>query len=298
MNLGMEQLRLLLSVIDSGSFSAAARQLKRAPSAVSMAIANMEADLNLILFDRSGREPVPTSQALALAGSARVLLQQLQQWQAQALALSGGLESSLSIAIEPELLSIHWADYIAALAARFPQLRIEILSAPHEDAMHWLHEGRVQLALLYERSEFDGRENFQELLTEELVVVAAPHHALFTQPQPIHLDQLVSYRQIVVASREQAHRAPRLLWSPVYWHTDSHIAALNLLLQGLGWSILPRSFVTPYLVTQQLELLALANLSNSFPLCVDLVWSRLHPLGSAARTLIELITANAQNKPR
>jgi DNA-binding transcriptional LysR family regulator len=73
---------------------------------------------------------------------------------------------------------------------------------------------------------------------------------------------------------------------------------LNLLLQGLGWSILPRSFVTPYLATQHLELLALANLSNSFPLCVDLVWSRLHPLGSAARTLIELITPNAQNKPR
>ena len=296
MNLGIEQLRLLLTVIDTGSFSAAARQLKRAPSAVSMAIANMEADLNLNLFDRAGREPVATSQALALAVSARVLLQQLQQWQAQALGLSGGLESKLSIAIEPELLSIHWADYIAALAKRFPQLTIEILSAPHEDAMHWLHEGRVQLALLYERSEFDGRENFQELLTEELVAVAAPHHDLFRQPQPIHLDHLVTYRQIVVASREQTHVTPRLLWSPIYWHTDSHIAALNLLLQGLGWAILPRSFVAPYLLTQQLALLTLDNLSNSFPLCVDVVWSRLHPLGSAARHLITLMQPKAQNK--
>ena len=48
-----EQLELILEVIDQGNFSAAARALNRVPSAVSMAIANLEAELNLKLFERS-----------------------------------------------------------------------------------------------------------------------------------------------------------------------------------------------------------------------------------------------------
>jgi DNA-binding transcriptional LysR family regulator len=56
-----DQVPLFLAVLDAGSFSAAARKLGRVPSAVSMAIAQLEAELDLQLFDRSGREPVPSA---------------------------------------------------------------------------------------------------------------------------------------------------------------------------------------------------------------------------------------------
>ena len=52
MKLSSEQLELILEIIDRGNFSAAARALNRVPSAVSMAIANIEAELNLKLFYR------------------------------------------------------------------------------------------------------------------------------------------------------------------------------------------------------------------------------------------------------
>ncbi len=64
MNINQEQLIIFKTVIETGSFSAAARQLGKVPSTVSMSIANFEIDLNLKLFDRIGREPVPTAQAL------------------------------------------------------------------------------------------------------------------------------------------------------------------------------------------------------------------------------------------
>ncbi|WP_299149817.1 LysR family transcriptional regulator, partial [uncultured Acinetobacter sp.] len=66
MNVNQEQLIIFKTVIECGSFSAAARQLGKVPSAVSMSIANLEIDLNLNLFQRIGREPVPTAQALTL----------------------------------------------------------------------------------------------------------------------------------------------------------------------------------------------------------------------------------------
>lgn len=294
MNLSEDNLRLLLTVIEKGSFSAAARVLQRAPSAVSMAIANLEADLNIQLFDRHLREPVPTAAALALIAQAQSILLQIEQWQAHALALSQGLESKLSIAIEPELLSIDWAQPVAALALQFPDLEVEIVTAPHEDAMEMLHANRVQLALLFERAVFDGRETFQEVLQESLTAVISPEHALMTQQQPILLQDLVHDRQIVVASRNQPHIKPRLLWSHRYWRTDNHQAALNLTLQKIGWTILPKSFVQPYIDQQRLCQLDVSEFNPSFPLCVDLVWSKQQALGLAAKQFIQLI----QNQPR
>lgn len=296
MNISKDQLNLLLSVLDKGSFSAAARALGRAPSAVSMGIANLEAELNIQLFERVGREPVPTPQALSLAVQARALVQHMQQWEAQALAMSMGLESTLSIAIEPELLSIHWADYLAALAQQFPALEVEIVTAPHEDTMTLLHEGRVQLALLYERAEYDGGENFQEVLSEQLIAVAAKNHPLVCRPAGMDSQDLTQTRQIVVASREQPHLKPRLLMSSLFWRTDSHIAALSLVLNGVGWAILPRTLIQPYIEQQRLCALEARNFNNSFPLCVDLVWSGKHPLGVAAHRMIAMVQEDYQRR--
>ena len=57
-----DSVQLLLAVLDHGSFSAAARALGRVPSAVSMAMANLEAELDMELFERTGREPRPSAE--------------------------------------------------------------------------------------------------------------------------------------------------------------------------------------------------------------------------------------------
>ena len=67
-----DNVQVFLAVLDQGSFSAAARALGRVPSAVSMAVANLEAELDLQLFDRTGREPRPTDAARALEPQVRL----------------------------------------------------------------------------------------------------------------------------------------------------------------------------------------------------------------------------------
>ena len=95
MNINQEQLIIFKTVIESGSFSAAARKLGKVPSAVSMSIANLEIDLNLQLFLREGREPTATAQALTLYEKTEQLLTEMNQWKQHAHALSHGLELSL-----------------------------------------------------------------------------------------------------------------------------------------------------------------------------------------------------------
>ena len=287
-----DSVQVFLAVLDHGSFSAAARALGRVPSAVSMAIANLEAELDLPLFDRAGREPRPTAAARALEPQARLLAGQLRQLDAHALALTQGLEERLAIAIAPELLSAHWREPLAQLAAEYPLLEVEVLAAPQADALALLHAGRVQLALVFERPSLDGREGFQEVGSEALVAVMSPQHpALLAAGEGglLREEHLTGTRQIVVAGRDTRETDPRFVFSRQTWRTDNPVAALGLLEAGLGWGWLPRSFVRPQLAAGTLREVPLANLTNALELWVDVVWSKEQPLGLGARRLVALM---------
>lgn len=285
MNVNQEQLIIFKTVIECGSFSAAARQLGKVPSAVSMSIANLEIDLNLNLFQRIGREPVPTAQALTLYEKTEQLLVEMNQWKQHAAALSEGLESELNIVVVSELIHSDWTQYIALLQQEFPTLQINIFSAPQEDAMHMLVEQSAQLAVMFEREQLDSGEQFVELKREALVPVAARDFAL-AQQAPVSFEAILHSRQIVVASRDRRIQ-PELLFSKQYWRTDNHHTACSLILQGLGWGVLPLQMMNenPNL-KQQLQVLDFLDFSAKFEYFVDLVWSRESKLGLAARFLI------------
>lgn len=291
-----ETVAVFLAVLDTGSFSAAARQLGRVPSAISMAIANLEAELALELFDRSGREPKPTAQALALEPQARLLIAQLQQLNTQALELSQGLETRLTLVIAPELQSTPWVRPLQVLARDYPSLEIQVITAPQTDALRLLHDGGAQLALVFQRPAADGRESFQEVGRETLVAVIARQHPLLQELSPegrLGDTQLRPIRQVMVGSRSQDDTnnpgGPFCITSEHYWRVDHPESALQMVLSGLGWAWLPRAFVQPYINGQMLVELPIANFTNGEELWVDLVWSRERPLGLGAQQFVALM---------
>jgi DNA-binding transcriptional LysR family regulator len=290
MSFSSDNVQVFLAVLDHRSFSAAARALGRVPSAVSMAIANLEAELDLKLFERSGREPQPTPAARSLEPQARLLAAQLKQLQVQALALHQGLENRLTLAVAPELLAAPWSDPLAALAQEYPLLEVEVLAAPQADALALLHSGRAQLALVFERPSLDGREGFQEVASDTMVAVMAPDHpVLAAAGGRLREEHLTTTRQIVVAGRDLATSDPRFVFARHVWRTDNALAALSLITAGLGWGWLPRNFARPHVAAGSLVEIPFENLSNGLDLWVDVVWSRERPLGLGAQRFIALI---------
>lgn len=285
-----DNVRVFLAVLDSGSFSAAARALGKVPSAVSMTISQLEAELDLLLFDRRTRDPRPTDVARALEPQARQLASQLRQLQAHAQELHQGLEKRLTLAIAPELLSVPWSQPLARLADEFPSLDVEVLSAPQAAALRMLHAGEAQLALVFERPGTDERESFQELGHETLVAVMSPDHpeARARQDQ-LSLKALLDIRQIAVASRDAQGADPRVLVARKIWRTDSHLATLSLVQAGLGWAYLPQRLVQPLVSSGQLVEIRFGNMSNQLRLWVDVVWQNNQPLGLGAKRFIELM---------
>lgn len=288
MNINQDQLIIFITVMETGSFSAAARQLGKVPSAISMSIANLEIDLDLKLFERIGREPLPTPQAQSLYEKSKQLLIEMKQWKQHAFALSSGLESHLNIVVVSELLHTRWTDYIVLLEQQFPELQINIFSAPQEDALHLLMTQAADLAFMFEREQLQSSEQFVELKREILVPVAARHSPLAESDQ-VSFEQILQNRQIVVASRDRQIK-PELLFSKHYWRTDNHHSACSMIKQGLGWGVLPLEMLNEHPELQhELKILQLLDFTPKFEYFVDLVWSREHQLGAAAHFLINYV---------
>ena len=68
MSYSPEALEAFAQIAELGSFSAAARRLGKSQSTISEAIARLEIDLGLELFDRSSRQPVLTEAGKVMLG--------------------------------------------------------------------------------------------------------------------------------------------------------------------------------------------------------------------------------------
>src|ERR1700748_2046567 len=92
--LSLPRLRVLQEVVDSGSFSAAAERLTYTQSAVSQAIARLEAEMGAELLHRDRRGVRPTAAGAALIAHADGILARVRAAEAEVAAVvgvSGGL---------------------------------------------------------------------------------------------------------------------------------------------------------------------------------------------------------------
>jgi DNA-binding transcriptional LysR family regulator len=290
MNFTSENIELFVKVLDTGSFSAAARALHKVPSAVSMAIANIEAELGLQLFERTPRKVIPTASALALAPQARIISEQLKQLSKHAYELSLGLESTLKIGIVSDVNNKKLLLAIDQLALKYPLLNIEIITAPQDDILHLLYSEKITLCLAGSGNNIKIQENLQLVSLETVVATISAQHALITQNEhPIYIEDLINIRQIIVASLELDIADLRPVIGVTYWRTNNLQTAIDMVETGLGWGNFPYSLVKSHIESGRLIQINFKNTYNQLSVPIYLIWLKDKALSKASRELIELI---------
>mgnify|MGYP002716584007 FL=1 len=149
MNWNLDQLHLFVRTAECRSFSAVARESGRAQSAVSTAIALLETDLGVALFERSsGRQPQLTEAGAALLEQARSVLQQCERLDGRALGLARGEEARLRLAQDEAMPYQPVLASLEALAAAFPLLEVQLSSGAQGDVARKLLQRQADLGLL------------------------------------------------------------------------------------------------------------------------------------------------------
>jgi DNA-binding transcriptional LysR family regulator len=242
--LTLDQLRAFVAVADSRSFRAAAARLSRVQSAVSQAVANLEADLGVSLFDRSGYRPALTAEGQALLADARAILLKVDFMRARARGLGQGVELRLSIAVDTLFPLATVVAALRELHAAYPSVGVRLAVAPLGGPPAALRERRCTLAIMVGEDFRDPSIELETLPTVPVVAVVAASHPLAERHRrpsgAVELEALADHLQIVLEDPTplSAGRDFDVL-SPGTWRVSSQEAKHALIVAGLGWGRLP-----------------------------------------------------------
>jgi DNA-binding transcriptional LysR family regulator len=290
----IDQLQTLLAVVEAGSFSAAARQLGRVQAAVSQSVDRLEAQLELRLFDRTGRTPRLTPHGEAIVATATRVNASVDALAELVESLKQGAERSLSIVVDVLFPTESLVAFAQDLAREHPEVALVMWSDTLSAVTAHVREKRSAFGVAIEDADLADLER-RPIADLELVPVVAPGHALALRQGPIETAALAESVQIVLGEhRAEAGRTPadeRGVFSPRTWRVVDLTTKWAFIAGGLGWGHMPEHLVREDIRSGRLVPLSLAVWGGAPPRrSLVLVWRRHAVLGPVARWAEDRLT--------
>jgi len=234
----LDQLRIFIAAADEGSFSAAGRRLRRAQSVVSQTLANLEGQLGVKLFDRSGHLPVLTDKGRALLADARAVAGDVDLLKARAKSLAGGLEPELSAAVDVMFPDAVFTHAVAAFQEEFPAtlLRFDIESSA---VIEPVLEGRCAIGVVGSWALVPPQLSHEALLTVRVPMVVSAQHPLARHRGRIPITVLAEHVQISHIDPGDLSLISARAKYPKIWRLSHLGAKLAFLRAGFGFGGMP-----------------------------------------------------------
>jgi LysR family hydrogen peroxide-inducible transcriptional activator len=236
----LRQIRYLVAVADAGSFSAGARRAFITQPTLSVAIAALETELGVKLFERRARGTVPTPEGSRVLIHARAMLREaetMKTWR------KGAAPRPLRLGLLPTLPQQLVAATLTRIALLDPSQPWRTEDAPVEALRQRLANGRYDAIIT--RLGKAERGHRQITLAEDRQALA---FARGERPRGPITPRVLDARPLIVRSHcEFLEAASRILDD---WHvrpqviarTDSDARALAMVAAGLGACLMPDSF--------------------------------------------------------
>ncbi|AXU94415.1 LysR family transcriptional regulator [Erwinia persicina] len=259
MHITLRQLEVFTEVLKSGSTTQASQVLSLSQSAVSAALADLEGQLGVQLFDRVGKRLVINEHGRLLYPRAVGLLEQALEIEQLFREDNGALRISASSTIGNYLLP----GMIARYRRDYPQLPLELSVGNSQDVITAVADFRVDIGLI------EGPCHRADLVTEpwledELVVFAAPGAEILSKP--VSLQSLAGAPWIL---REHGSGTREIVDYLLISHLPQFDLALelgnseaikNAVRHGMGISCLSRR-----VIAEQLEMGTLVEVALPLP---------------------------------
>jgi DNA-binding transcriptional LysR family regulator len=289
----LDQLRTFIAAVDEGSFSAAARKLNRAQSAVSGWVGALEDQIGVALFDRSGRYPALTPQGVLLLADARNIVAGVDTLKARARSMTSGVETELSVVIDVFFPTSVISAVAKEFANQFPltplRLFVEGLGAAYQPVL----DGRCSLGILPPLP-----QPFPSLVSERLgelplIAVASPQHPLALFQGRIPRQELTKHIQLVLTDRSDLTSGRDFaVASPATWRLADLSTKHAFLKDGVGWGGMPLHMIERDLSEGVLSVLDVDDMPPSgYMLTMSAFHQPAQPPGPAGKWFVDRVKA-------
>lgn len=287
----LRALRVFVTVADRAGFSAAARELHVAQSAISQTIANLERQLELILFHRHERRITLTPEGEELYAHARELLERAESTHLAMRELHGLVKGEVRIGIPSMLGSYYFPPLLMGFKAQHPGIRLTVVEAGARRLQRMIAAGELDLGVVVDDEQ--SRPMQRQHLTREEMVVCVPRTHAFAR------------RRSVTA--EEFFQEPLVLFQDGYFHREfvdalSHQTGLtaNVAFQSnlipLTKAIVRQGFGITTFLRRVVDEPGLAAVSFANPAWLDLslAWAQDAYLSRAESAFVEYVIAHRE----
>jgi len=287
MKLDLDSIRVLATVVEYGSFAAAAKKLHRAQSAVSYQIRKLENGLNITIFDRSEYRAVLTAEGLAILNEGKRLLTQAENIEQLARQLSQEWEPSFEVVIDGILEISPIMNVIKSLIDEDIPTKISLTMEYLGGVQHRFEQKQADLMIVKEYQASTQLLSHPLSKVSCLLCVAQDHPlAKITQ---VDLNTLQQYIELSVhdSSDQELYTVEHMHFGgeKIFYLSDFK-SKKEAMLQGIGFGWMPF-----YLVEKELQNGRLVEVNyqhgSRFDFIPHLVWKAEKPLGKTGQKFID-----------
>ncbi|MCF2533301.1 LysR family transcriptional regulator [Yinghuangia soli] len=244
----LQQMRYVIAVAETNSFTRAAQRCLVVQSALSHQIARLEKELGARLFDRTSRRVRLTPAGAAFLPAARACLNAAELAAAEVAATIGEVRGRLNVGLIPTVAAVDVPATLREFHHRHPHARVSLSVGASDELTEQVRQGEIEVAFLGVPTTSRPRGVMaRELARERLVAVVAPDHPLAAEPSA-DLRRLATEEFIDLpaktAGRSQsdlAFAAAGLTRDVVFEVSNADYLA-RLVAAGLGVALLPPSY--------------------------------------------------------
>lgn len=292
-DLTLDQLAVFRVAAEAGSFSAAARRLGRAQSAVSYCIARLEEALGLELFDRSGRYTTLTDAGRSLLGDAHRVEEQVDLMLARARSMATGVEPTLSLAVDVFFDRARLLELLRGFRDEYAEVSLRLYTESLGAIADLVATGTCNLGISSPLDSFPSNLAVRPLTSIALVPVVAATHPLANACEVVPRATLEQHTQIVLTDRSTLTAGVEHdVYAGRVWRVADLRTKLDLIDAGFGWGSIPAHMVAERLACGELAAVRTeAHPRGEFRVPLYAVYRRDDPPGPAGRWLLATLEA-------
>jgi DNA-binding transcriptional LysR family regulator len=288
----VDQLSVLLTVVEEGSFTAAAKRLRRATSAVSYAIDTLESQLGLPLFDRgTTRKPKLTHVGEAVVAEAKAVAHSVETLRARVRGLLGGLESEVPLVVDSMYPSDRLVAVLDDFHRTFPTVPLRLSVRPLEGVERVVRSGDGWIGVGSQIHVDTAGLQLIQIGAVRLIPVAAPNHPLASAGDASP-SSAREHLQLVLSDQPEAEGRDYGVVGLANWRVGDLTLKHKLLLGGIGWGGMPEPMVRADIESGRLVRLDLPDWRGG-EYAMQVVHKTETPPGPAGRWLIDRLVLSS-----
>ena len=238
--MNLSKYEALAAVVEQGSLTLAARQLKITQSAVSHTIDSLEKELGFPILKRSRAGVHLTEEGERLMPSVRALLNSAEQLEQTAGAIRG-LDTGLVRIGAFTSVAVHWLPgVLKEFQGDYPNVDFRLLNGDYHDVEEWLSDGSIDIGFVNVPCGLDCE--CIPLMEDRLLAILPPDSRFASYPKfPLVECETEPFISLLESSDHDARRALESagVEPNVRFYTKDDYAIIAMVEQGLGMSIMP-----------------------------------------------------------